>query len=534
MEKLYFGGPILTMEEQAPYAEAVLTKNEKIVAVGPMDEVRQRAGKECVEVHLKGRTLCPAFIDGHSHLTMQAVALGMLDLSDAHSFDEIVSRMIRFYKEREVEKDAWILAFGYNPDQLKEKEHPDKTILDQTGIPNPILLTHVSGHMGVTNTRGLAELGISSKTENPSDGRIGRTEDGTEPNGYLEEGVFVRATARIPKTSSEELLKNLERAQALYFSHGITTIQDGLVKWEEWRALKEFSDSGKMKADVIAYVDEKEHAEILRQNLSYTNAFRQHLKIGGYKIFLDGSPQGRTAWLSRPYENAEDGYCGYPIYSDEEVLTYIEKAYAERQQILVHCNGDQAAEQMICCCEKAAAKFPGRDIRPVMIHAQLVRKDQLSRMKKLGIIASFFVAHTWFWGDTHVQNLGNDRAAHISPVRSAIESGVKFNFHQDSPVVPPDMLHTIWCAVNRKTQRGSVLGKEERCTVWEAMSAITKEAAYAYFAEDWIGTLAEGKQADMLLLSDNPLNCSSEALDKIQILQTIKEGEVVFTKEEEK
>lgn len=531
MERLYFGGTILGMEKEGERIEALLVRDGRIAAVGDLDEVKNSAGSTCEKVDLQGNTLCPGFIDGHSHVTMLAMALSMLNLTGSKSFDEIIDRIKAYVREKEPEDGQWIFAYGYDHNLLNEGRHPDKMVLEKAGIPNPVLMTHASGHMGVLNRRGLDEMKISADTKDPEDGFFGRMEGSREPNGYLEEGAFFHTTAMIPKTPADQVLKNMEQAQNLYFSNGITTMQEGYAKRSELEILKDFSASGKMKAEIIAYMDEKEYAELPAENPSYDGIYKENLKIGGYKIFLDGSPQGRTAWMCAPYAQAEDGYRGYPIYSDEEVLQFMERAYAEGRQILVHCNGDAAAKQMISCCKEAQKKNPQKQIRPVMIHAQLVRRDQLPQMRALGIIASFFVAHTYYWGDIHYKNFGAERANYISPVRSAIDAGVMINFHQDTPVIQPNMMETIWCAVNRKTREGRILGKEERCSVWEAMEAVTKWAAFAYFEEDRKGTLAKGKLADLVILDKNPLTCQDEELREIQVLQTIKKGEIVYTKE---
>ncbi|MGO0862293.1 amidohydrolase family protein, partial [Clostridioides difficile] len=191
----------------------------------------------------------------------------------------------------------------------------------------------------------------------------------------------------------------------------------------------------------------------------YVNRF----KIGGYKIFLDGSPQGKTAWLTKPYENSEDGYCGYPIYKDEEVEKFINISVEEKMQLLTHCNGDAAADQLINSFEKVIKeKNIKDDMRPVMIHAQTVREDQVDEMKKINMIPSYFVAHTYYWGDIHIKNLGESRAFKISPLKTTIEKGLIYTLHQDTPVIAPNMLETIWCAVNRITKKGVLIGENEK------------------------------------------------------------------------
>mgnify|MGYP001636705115 FL=1 len=224
----------------------------------------------------------------------------------------------------------------------------------------------------------------------------------------------------------------------------------------------------------------------------------------------------------------EPDYRGYPVYQDQEVLGFLEKAQREQVQIVTHCNGDAAAEQLLRCYEKAYQEY-GNPIRPVMIHAQLLRPDQVPRLRDLGMIASFFVAHVYHWGDIHVKNFGWERASQISPTKTAMENNVVFDFHQDSPVIPPNMMETLWCAVCRRTKAGKVLGENQRLTPWEALQAITKNAAYALFEEGEKGTLAPGKRADLVVLDRNPLSCPPDELRDIQVVETIKDGETVYT-----
>ena len=164
----------------------------------------------------------------------------------------------------------------------------------------------------------------------------------------------------------------------------------------------------------------------------------------------------------------------------------------------------------------------------MMIHAQLLRPDQVPLLRQLSMIASFFVAHVYHWGDVHVENFGWDRASQISPAKTALENGVVFDFHQDSPVIPPNMVETLWCAVNRRTKSGQLLGENQRLTTEEALRAITANAAYALFEEGAKGTLAPGKRADLVILDRDPLTCPPEELNRLQVMETIKDGETVY------
>lgn len=534
---LYENGVILTMEQEKPETvEAVLTEDGRILAAGRLEEIEKALGKRIKNVtrrDLRGAVMLPAFIDAHSHITAVAQVLSKASLRGTKSLEEITERLLTFRKQAGIEPGAWVMGVGYDHNFLKEKRHPDKTDLDRCFPDCPVMAVHASGHMGVANSRALALLNITEDTPDPKGGVIGRMPGCMEPSGYLEETAFTQAGAALPKPTMDQLISQMALAEDLYLSHGITTIQDGITKKPEWELLRRMSEQGLLRADVVSYVDLKAHRQLVEENGEYTGGYKNNLRIGGYKIFLDGSPQGRTAWMSRPYEGADDGYCGYPIYQDGEVEQYFEAALREGRQLLVHCNGDAAAQQMIDACVLAAKKtgIDPASIHPVMIHAQLVREDQLKRMSRLSIMVSFFAAHVYYWGDVHLKNFGPERANFISPAKTAMRNHVSTTFHQDSPVIEPDMLETVWCAVNRVSKGGLKLGNVERVTPYEALLAVTRNAAVQYGEQNAKGSIEAGKAADFVILGENPIEVDPMKIRDIEILETIKGGKTLYKKE---
>lgn len=526
-ETLYYNGTVITMEEPL-YAEALLVRDGRIAAVGAQRKLAALC-PEAERVDLKGRTLLPAFIDPHSHLTAYASTLRLLPLRDAAGFAELEERLRDYCAREKLRPGEWVIGFGYDHNSFAEKRHPDKLVLDRACPQNPVLISHASGHMGVMNSLALKELGVTAATPDPDGGVIGRMPDSSEPSGYMEETAFISLSARTPQPSLDELCKGVEKAQRAYLSYGITTVQDGLTKPGEWALLQETARRGLFQVDTVSYIDEREHGALLEENRRYVGRYRNRLKIGGYKIFLDGSPQGRTAWMSAPYEQAPDGYRGYPACQDDEVERLVRQACRAGVQLLAHCNGDAAAEQYLGACERVRAVCPNiLGLRPVMIHAQLLRRDQLPSLRRLSMIPSFFVAHVYYWGDVHLQNFGGERAAYISPAASALREGLRFTFHQDTPVLPPDMLDTLWCAVRRRTKSGKQLAESECLTPLEALRAVTINSAYQYFEEKEKGSLKPGKKADLVILDRNPLTVPSDEIRTIQVTETIKEGVSVY------
>ena len=529
MEYLFENGTILTMEDRMPTAQALLVRDGRIAAVGPQEAVAAQASRGTERVDLAGRTLMPAFVDPHSHFFAVANGCLQVSLSGCTSWADIAARIRDYIHQNHVPAGEWVRAQGYDHNSLAEGRHPDRQMLDAAAPEHPVILQHQSGHMGVFNTLALKRLGVTEETPCPEGGAMGR--EGGCLTGYMEENAFLLWQRKVPMPDLAALTAACEKAQALYASYGITTVQEGMLPEQLLPIYQALCAADKLYLDVVGYADHGGMQAAERLLPECLEGYSHHFRIGGYKIFLDGSPQGRTAWLRKPYAGKTEDR-GYGTMTDEQVLTAVRTAVSEGRQLLAHCNGDAAAEQYLRAI--AQVQKEGLDtaaIRPVMIHAQLLGVDQLPELRRLGVLPSFFVAHVYHWGDVHVKNLGLDRAAHISPAGTAARLGIPFTFHQDAPVIRPDMLETVWCAVERRMKDGSVLGPEERVDIWTAMKAVTANAAYQYFEEERKGTLAPGKRADLVVLDRDPTKTPGEALRTIRVLETWKDGARVFALE---
>lgn len=529
MKKLYYGGTILTMDRSNPRAECVLTENGKILGVGKHSDFET---VQAERTDLCGRTLMPAFVDGHSH----AVGVGLnkdqvCDLMGCSGFEDLLDRIRRFRKEKNLTCGEPICCRGYDPAIMKEGRHPDAKVLDFLGFDNPISCVHQSGHIAVYNSVAMKLAGVDRKNfQCPEGGFAGRDENG-ELNGYFEEKAK-SAVSHVFRTkhSYEDYKKALLCTQKEYARRGFGTVQDGSQTGENTLALyKRAADDGFLKMDLVAYVGPSAKLKEFREECkkTYENGYVNGLKVGGVKFFLDGSPQARTAWLSRPYEGEEE-YRGYPMMEDDVLEARLRDVITCGLQPIAHCNGDAASEQFLKVLEKLYAEgMPVAPLRPVMIHAQTVRYDQLKRMKKLGMMPSFFVGHCYYWGDTHLKNLG-ERGERISPMKKALEEGLICSIHQDSPVTEPDMLHSVWCAVNRVTRSGVTVGEENRISCYDALIAATRGGAYTYFEENTKGILRSRAWADFVILDRDPTAVDPMEIKDISVLATIKKDEVIF------
>ena len=517
---LYFGGPIVTLEEPQ-YAQALVERGGRIAYVGNREEAEQLAGPGARRVDLEGRALLPAFVDPHSHLLACAYARLQVPLGECAGWGEIADRLSRHVQERGIQPGEWVKGTGYDQNALAEGAAPDRFCLDRACPHNPVVIQHASGHAGVFNTLALERLGALNED-------CGLERDGQgELTGRGEENPFLDLLGRIPMDGLEDVLRAFQGAQEEYASHGITTAQEGLLQPVMAPVYQEILRRGLLYLDVNAYVPPADYDRLRGQFAQGVSASPGTFQVAGMKIFLDGSPQGGTAWVREPYAG---GGCGTSTMTDGQVLSAFRQALDRDAQLLAHCNGDRAAEQYLTLLAQAEREAGKKLCRPVMIHAQLLGLDQLERVKALGVIPSFFVAHVYHWGEIHVKNFGLDRASRISPAGSALAWGIPFTFHQDSPVIPPDMLETIWCACVRKTKAGRVLGAEERIPVEAALRAVTQKAALQYGLERELGTLRPGKRADFVLLSGDPLRTPPEELKKLQVERTIRCGRTIWSR----
>lgn len=537
-------GEIVTMAGASDdsRAEAVAVAGERIIAVGSRAEVlRHRvAGTRVVE--LGKSVLLPGFIDAHGHVTATAATQSLADLSappvgGVRNIADVQQVLRRFIAERQLPPGTVVVGRGYDDAQLQERRHPTRDDLDAVSTQHPILLAHVSGHLAAANSAMLALAGVDATTPDPSGGVIRRREGSREPNGVLEESAFGLVRSKVPQPPPEAALADLVRALRYYASQGVTSVQDGALTPPSRALLDEAARRDLLTLDVVTYSMWSPVSLDLKKFIS-EKTYQRRIKHYGVKLILDGSPQGKTAFLSQPYRVPPAGqsasYVGYPTLPAEAVQRAINDAAAHGIPVLAHANGDAAAQMLIDAVASAqppnaAAKGTATKSDVVMIHAQTVRDDQLDRMVTLGMTPSFFVGHTFYWGDWHrEETLGPIRADRISPTRSAIDRGLSFTLHTDTPVVPPDMLRTLWSATSRRTRSGDILGPAQRLTVWEALRGLTVNAARQQGDGDTKGSIEVGKQADFVRLSGNPLRTEPEALRELRVLETISRGRSVW------
>lgn len=542
-ESLYFGGTILTMEDTSPQVEAVVVKNGKIFFAGSKTNADLHVNSKTKKIDLKGRTLLPGFIDVHSHFTSRAGLIQAIDLfpepyGTVNSIKELQNTIRDFIKKNKIPAGQPIIGNGYDDAIMVEHRHPTKEELDAISTTNPIIVIHTSGHASVVNSAMLKLLNLSDSSKDPSGGHLGRDKNG-KLNGKLEENASFTALLTITEKmktgdSKAQAMENLMKAQEEWLSYGQTTICDGRTMGETVDLLEKAAAEHLFKADVVYFPDYEYFKKDLDVFKPKYMKYKNHLKLAGFKFSDDGSPQGKTAWLTQPYLVPPDGqskdYKGFPIFTDEVLYEDLKTLFQNHITAQLHVNGDAAIDQAIRVIKRLKDEnIYTPELRATLIHVQNSRPDHIQKIKDLGIIPSYFSTHTYLWGDWHYSSVfGPERASFISPANSALKAGIIFTIHHDAPVTPPDLITAVYAAVNRKTRSGRILGPNERITALEAFKAITINAAYQLQEENTKGSIKEGKLADFVILDQNPLTINPEKIRSLTVLETIKEDVPVY------
>jgi len=538
-DRIWSGGKILTMNDAAMRAEAVAERGGKIVAVGNTAEVLKLKGPSTVLINLGGRTMLPGFVDAHGHVMaggLQALSANLLappdgKIADIASLQQTLRDWVAANRET-VHRIELIVGFGYDNAQLAELRHPNRDDLDKISQEMPVLIIHQSGHLIAVNSKALELGGITADTPNPEGGVIRRRGGGQEPNGVLEEtAAFPLLLKLLARVGPEGAPAFIRAGTELWARFGYTTAQEGRTSPGAVNALRAFADSGALKIDVVSYPDVLMDRELIKEAVSRT--YKNRFRVAGAKLTIDGSPQGFTAWRDRPYYKPvghyPPGYLGYPAATAKQVGDAINWAFANNIQIMTHANGEAASDELIAYIDAAEKKYGAGDRRPVLVHGQFLREDQVDALKRLSIIPSLFPMHTFYWGDWHRDHtVGPALADNISPTGWCVTRGMKFTSHHDAPVAFPDSMRVLDATVTRRSRSGDIIGPAQRIDVITALKAMTIWPAWQHFEEASKGSIETGKLADFVILDKDPTAVDPETIDRIKVTETIKEGVTVF------
>jgi predicted amidohydrolase YtcJ len=550
-DAIYFGGDIVTMNDAQMAAESVAVKEGKILSVGSRGEIEAaHRGSDTKMVDLAGKTMMPSFIDAHGHFmnalnTVNWANVSAPPVGTATSIADVVQVVEEHQQKMKLSKGEWIIGYGYDATTLEDGCEITRDDLDSHFPDNPVMLIHVSNHGAVLNSLAFEEFGISADTPTPEGGLIARKPGSQEPAGLLMETAFMPIFAQMPVPTEEERLQLLKPAQEMYARQGFTTVQEGATHVQELDLLRKGASQNLLFLDVVSlplitdvpailaeYIQtDEELVQIIGNPSLEFGTYDNRLKLGGAKLFVDGSPQGKTAYWTEPLLTpgpaGEKNWRGQPLVPQEIVSKAYKLITDHDIRIWTHANGD-AGIDMVIDAARAAGLKAGDDRRHVVVHSQVMRPDQLDDYAELGLTPSFFTAHTYFWGDVHLENLGEERAFFISPMASATEKGIRFTNHNDFMVTPMDAMMMTWTAMARPTRSGRVLGPDQRVDARTALRAITIDAAWQYQEENEKGSIEPGKLADLVILSGNPMTVGAPKIMDIQVVETIKEGKTVY------
>ena len=535
---IYYGGTILTMDASNSTVGALAIRGDRILAVGPGDAIRLLAGKKTRLIDLGGRTVTPGFYAAHDHypeIGMQAVSqvdLNSPPMGRVTGMSGLVDALAE--QARRTPKGQWVLGQGYDDTLIQEMRHPTRHDLDRASTEHPILISHISGHLCVANSKALELAGVNKSTANPPGGVFRRDASTGELDGVLEESARAGVLRLIPALPREKVVAGFRWAATNYLAAGVTTVAIMGCDRAGVEELKLALDANIPQPRAAVYLVKRALGQSTPAEVNdlFSGIGGGRMTPVGVKMMQDGSIQGYTGYLTHPYHvpfKGDTAYRGYARRSREELTALVVEAHRQRQHIAIHGNGDAAIDDILAAFAEAQAKFPWPEARHRIEHCQTAREDQLDLMKMLGVTPSFFVEHVYYWGDRHRDRfLGPERAARISPLASAAKRGIRFTIHNDTPVTPVSPLHLIWTSVNRLTTSGQVLGSDQCITAQQALCAVTIDAAWQNHEEATKGSMEPGKLADFVILSENPLAIGGRKIKDIAVLETVIGGKTFY------
>jgi len=530
---VYRGGTVLTMNATDDVVEAIGVEGDRIGAVGTAEEVLAWAGATARIVELDGKAVVPGFVDAHGHFPGEGALHTRVDLNappigDVETLADLQARLRA--GAATVPEGEWLIGVGYDDTLLAELRHPTRHDLDAVTRSHPLAVLHVSGHLAVVNSLALEQAGLDRDSPDPEGGVRRRDADG-ELTGVLEESATHFVQAQLFEVGLLDSLQIVREASRLALSRGVTTVQSGGTPGGLIAPLQWTSRLGLIEPRIVVWPAAEVIDEVLAGERTLPQASGPDFWLGAVKLIADGSIQGYTGYLSEPYHvppPGDLGFRGYPVIPRDELRERVTRYHAAGWQVAVHGNGDASIEDILDAFEHAFQLHPRSDARPIVIHAQMTRPDQLDRMARLEVLPSFFSLHTFYWGDRHrTLFMGPERAARMSPAATALAKGVRFTIHCDSPVVPLEPLRLVWAAVNRRTRSGVTVGPDERISPMQALRATTIDAAYSMRLEDHLGSLEVGKFADLAILSASPLD-EPATIDHLRVVETVRGGQSVY------
>ena len=482
------------------------------MSVGTSQDLLRLRSASVDSIDLQGQVALPGLADSHVHLLGYGMLLQTLNLSGARSITEIQKMLAETASTKR--HDEWILGRGWDQEKLREQRYPDRSDIDI--IPNPVFLRRICGHVAIANSAALTATGINEGTRDPLGGEISRDSTG-KPSGILKERAIEIVSRSLPRDDNETRQAILVASQKL-LELGVTSLHCIIEDEQEFRTVRALKKEGKIQQTIYA---------ILPLNMidrigpidNIPGVWANSFRVGGIKIFLDGSLGARTAALGHPYDD-DPSSSGMLTTSREQLLALIEKARDTGLQLCIHAIGDKAVETGVSTLEEALGKQNCRNSRHRIEHASLVPPQLIGKMANLGLVAS--VQPRFIYSDSWAERrLGTTRIEYLYPFKSMLRGGIHLAAGSDAPSDDPSPIEGLWSGVSRPG-----LSSTETLTTSQMLSCYTRGAAYASFSENDEGTLDVGKSANLTVLDRDPFESTSEALRKLRVVQTIVRGKI--------
>lgn len=529
---ILLNGTIISMEDAENEATAVVVRGGRIVNVGTDEEARSLAGPKTEMIDLKGRTLLPGFIESHMHPMMYAHNLLGVECGGENT--KSLRRMLEVLEDKvkNTPKGQWIKGFGWDDSRFEEGRNPTRWDLDKVSPDHPVVLMRTCVHVVVANSLALKLGNIDKNTPDPEGGHIQKDPDTGEPTGILQE----RAMELLPSApyTLEQLKEGMELALKILAKNGVTTIGDMAAQPEGLRIYQQLRKENRLTVRVRLWaVAEK----TILGNGMLDDIYAVGIESGfgddmicvqGAKYVLDGSVSGKTAAITEPYykEETANGI----IYCDDEsqMIESVRKAFQGGLRVSIHAIGDRAIDFALNVIETAGKGMDIASMRNRIEHCILPRKEQLLRIKRLGLIVGSSFGFIYSLGEGYLNALGPERVKAAIPQKSYQELGIIAPGNTDCPVCDVNPFWSIYGVVARKSFRGNSLGEEQRVDIREALKTYTTYPAFSTFEEDQLGSIKEGKLADLIVLDKNILLADTEEIKDIKVVMTIMNGKIIW------
>jgi len=519
---------VYTVEKEHPRAEAVAILGERIVGVGGAAEIDAWRGPDTKLIDARGHLLLPGFNDAHVHFVPGGEQLDNVDLKDAASTEEFAKRIGERAQQR---PNEWIRGGDWDDQRWTPPQLPTRQMIDGVASTTPVFVSRYDGHMALANSAALRLAKITAKTADPPGGTIVRDAQGN-PTGILKDAAMNLVWKVIPDMTHEQRVTAIKRALAHAASLGVTSVQDMNPTFDDVRAYMEFAERGELTTRIYAAPLETDWKD--QAKLGLRHAFgSSYLRLGAVKGYADGSLGSTTAYFFEPYTDAPNtrGLLADEMHPITAMRGRLMKADEAGLQLCIHAIGDNAISIILDMFADVVKANGARDRRLRIEHAQHMAAKDFKRFAELGVIASVQPYHAIDDGRFAEKRIGPERIKTTYAFRTFLDNGARLAFGTDWTVAPLDPMQTLYAAVTRatldaKNPNGWV--PEQKLTLAEAVAAYTAGSAYAEFQEKDKGTIAAGKLADVVLLSDDIFSIRPEAIRDVKVDLTIVGGKVVF------